>query len=207
MLGSSSYKNSNAQEPSQKDQKKLLQLYDQNRLLQVFAEAQKLTKKYTQKSNPLEFNGVHQQLKLENERTQFLHFKKLSPLSPIMLMLYNNMGATLKDQGKLDEAIQAYNKAISIKPDYAEANYNVGVTLKEQGKLDEAIQAYIKAISIKPDYAEANYNVGVTLKEQGKLEEAIQAYQKGDLSSSLIMPRLIMTWALLCTTRANWKRR
>ena len=31
------------------------------------------------------------------------------------------MGNALKDQGKLDEAIAAYNKALSIKPDYAVA--------------------------------------------------------------------------------------
>jgi tetratricopeptide (TPR) repeat protein len=29
------------------------------------------------------------------------------------------MGNALQDQGKLEEAIEAYNKAISIKPDYA----------------------------------------------------------------------------------------
>ena len=32
------------------------------------------------------------------------------------------MGVTLKDQGKLEEAIEAYNKALAIKPDYAEAS-------------------------------------------------------------------------------------
>ena len=32
----------------------------------------------------------------------------------------------LKDQGKLDEAIEAYNKALSLKPDYADAYSNMG---------------------------------------------------------------------------------
>ena len=31
------------------------------------------------------------------------------------------MGNALKEQGKLEEAIEAYNKALAIKPDYAEA--------------------------------------------------------------------------------------
>ena len=34
------------------------------------------------------------------------------------------MGNALQDQGKLEEAIEAYNKALSIKPDYAEAIEN-----------------------------------------------------------------------------------
>ena len=49
------------------------------------------------------------------------------------------MGIALQEQGKLEEAIAAYNKALLIKPDYAEAYNNMGVALQEQGKLDEAI--------------------------------------------------------------------
>ena len=88
------------------------------------------------------------------------------------------MGVTLKEQRKPDEAIAAYNKALSIKPDYAEAYNNMGNALKDQGKLDEAIAAYNKALSIKPDYANAYNNMGVTLQEQGKLDDAIAAYNK-----------------------------
>ena len=91
---------------------------------------------------------------------------------------YNNMGNALKEQGKLEEAIEAYNKALAIKPDYAEAYNNMGIALQEQGKLEEAIEAYNKALAIKPDYAEAYNNMGNALKEQGKLEEAIEAYNK-----------------------------
>ena len=40
------------------------------------------------------------------------------------------MGNALKDQGKLEEAIEAYNKAISIKPNYADAYNNMGFALK-----------------------------------------------------------------------------
>ena len=35
------------------------------------------------------------------------------------------MGVTLQEQGKLKEAIEAYNKALSIKPDFAEAHRNL----------------------------------------------------------------------------------
>ena len=105
----------------------------------------------------------------------------------------------LKEQGKLDKAIeQAYDKAISIKPDYAEAYNNLGVALKRtrQASQEAITQAYDKAISIKPDYAESYNNMGNALKEQGKLEEAIEAYKKQSLSS-LIMLRPITTWVML----------
>ena len=91
---------------------------------------------------------------------------------------YYNMGIALQKQNKLEEAIVAYNKALSIKPDYVEAYYNMGIALQVQNKLEEAIEAYNKTIALKPDNADAYYNMGIALKEQGKLEEAIVAYNK-----------------------------
>ena len=92
--------------------------------------------------------------------------------------LFNVIGVANKGLGKFEKAIEAYKKAISIKPDYAEAHNNIGNALQDQGKLDDAIEAFNKALSIKPDYAEAYNNLGITLKEKGKFDEAIEAYNK-----------------------------
>ena len=53
------------------------------------------------------------------------------------------------------KAIAVYSRAISLKPDYAEAYNNMGNALREQGNLEEALKAYNKAIDLKPDYVEA----------------------------------------------------
>ncbi len=92
--------------------------------------------------------------------------------------LYNILAATNQSLGKLEEAIEAYTKAIAIKPDYAEAYNNMGAAIEQQGKLDEAIEAYNKALSLMPDYSDAHNNMGNALKNQGKLEEAIESYNK-----------------------------
>ena len=55
----------------------------------------------------------------------------------------------------MEEAIEAYKKAIKIKPDYATITIIWVMFLKIKASLDDAIEAYKKAISIKPDYAEA----------------------------------------------------
>ncbi len=52
--------------------------------------------------------------------------RKPSPLKPDYAEAYNNMGTSLKEQGKLEEATAAYKKALAIKPDYAEAHNNMG---------------------------------------------------------------------------------
>ena len=121
----------------------LMALYNQKKLVQVFEEAQILTK---QDANNL--------------------------------TLWNLMGASASQIGKFEEAVFAFQKAISINPKNSEAYNNMGIALKEQGKLEEAIQAYKKALAIKPDFAEAYGNMGNALQEQGKLVEAIEAYKK-----------------------------
>jgi ubiquinone/menaquinone biosynthesis C-methylase UbiE len=92
--------------------------------------------------------------------------------------LYNILGTADRALGDLDKAIEAYTKALSIKPDYVEAYYNMGNALQDQLKPEEAIEAYTKALSIKPDFAEAYNNMGNALKEQGKLEKATESYTK-----------------------------
>ena len=102
--------------------------------------------------------------------------KALVQQFPMSLVLYNIQGAVLQELGQLDLSIDAYNKALAIEPNYADAYYNMGMALQKQGKLQEAIKAYNKALAIKPDYVDAYNNIGVALKGQGKREEAIEAY-------------------------------
>ena len=90
----------------------------------------------------------------------------------------NNLGYELAAQGRSMEAIEHYQTAIEINPNYAEAQYNLGIALAAQGRLDEAIEHYQKAIQINPDDYEAQYNLGIVLATQGRLDEAIEHYQK-----------------------------
>ena len=158
----------------------LLTLYNQQKLQQVFNEAQILTKRYTKSLILWNLLGASAAQIGKLDEAIFA-FKKALLIKPDSAGAYNNMGNAIKNQGKLEEAIEAYKKALSINPDYAEAYLNMGNALKNQGKLEEAIEAYKKALSINPDYAEAYNNLGVTLKEQGKLEQALEIYNKATL--------------------------
>ncbi|MDB3861683.1 tetratricopeptide repeat protein, partial [Paracoccaceae bacterium] len=99
-------------------------------------------------------------------------------IKPDTAEIHNNLGIALKEQGKLDEALGLFRKALSLKPDFAEAYYNMGNAFRDRGKLEESIEAYNKALSIKPDYALSYNNMGNALRDQGKLEEATEAFKK-----------------------------
>ncbi|HEY9726792.1 MAG TPA: tetratricopeptide repeat protein [Chroococcales cyanobacterium] len=92
--------------------------------------------------------------------------------------VYVNRGDTLYDQGKLDEAIAAYRKAIKINAQDSWVFGILGEALGDRGKLDEAIAAYQKAIQLNPYFASVYNNLGNGLYAQGKLDEAIATYQK-----------------------------
>ncbi len=86
------------------------------------------------------------------------------------------LGAVLGIIGSKSEAVHAYQTAIALSPQDAEAHSNLGVTLQELGRLDEAEVSHNQAIALKPDDAEAHYNLGITLHELGRLDEAVASY-------------------------------
>jgi len=86
--------------------------------------------------------------------------------------LWKIYGATLKQQNRIEEAIEAMRKSINFSQNDPEALNNLGVTLCAQGLLDESEEALKKAIKIKNDYAEFHNNLGITLMAGGQQPEA-----------------------------------
>ena len=99
-------------------------------------------------------------------------------LSPNDAEAHFNLGNTLKELYRHEEAETSYKKAIAIMPEFAVAHNNLGITQQELGRLEDAETSYRKAIAFKPEYAEAYYNLGNTLKVLGRLEDAETTYKK-----------------------------
>jgi len=59
---------------------------------------------------------------------------------------YFEVGGIYFNLSKYDEALKAYDKAIKIKPDFAEAWYNKGVALGNLGLYNEALKAFNKQL-------------------------------------------------------------
>jgi tetratricopeptide (TPR) repeat protein len=83
------------------------------------------------------------------------------------------MGVVLGYKNRLDEAIEAFNKALSLNPNYAEVYTNMGVVLLQKGMLDKAIEAHKKSIALKPDFVKAHHNLMFPLLNSGKIKEGL----------------------------------
>ncbi len=89
----------------------------------------------------------------------------------------HNLGAALQADGRLDEAIAHYRRAIAIRPDYAPAYNNLGSTLRARARLDDALAAYRRALELRPDYPEAHYNLGNAFLESGRPDDAAEQFE------------------------------
>ena len=92
-------------------------------------------------------------------------------------LMHSNLGSVLASQGRLDEAIDHFRKAVRLKPDSPDVFYNLGRALYSQGKLDEAIHCLRQAILLKPD-AETYYCLGYALQIQGSFDQAVDNYRQ-----------------------------
>ena len=96
---------------------------------------------------------------------------------PNSAILYNIRASCCKAIGQLDTAVKDYEKALALKPDYAEALYNLGITLRELDQIDAAIKSYKQALTIKPDYSGAHNNLGNIFLELGQLDDAVDHFE------------------------------
>lgn len=90
----------------------------------------------------------------------------------------NNLGASLVQQGKLDEAIAEFQKALALDPKYTAAHLNLGYAYDRQGRPEEAMAQYQKVIALEPGNLFAHNNLGVLYDKKGLYAEAVAAFEK-----------------------------
>jgi Tfp pilus assembly protein PilF len=91
----------------------------------------------------------------------------------------HNLGIALAQQGKFEDAIVAYKKALSF-PTYATpevAYYNMGEAFIRLRKSQEAVESFQAAIQMEPVMVAAHYGLGLALSQAGRREEAKAAFR------------------------------
>ena len=91
---------------------------------------------------------------------------------------YYNRGILYYNQQKYKLALDDYNKAIELNPNYALAYYNRGNLYRRQQKYKLALDDYNQAIKINSDFAGAYYNRGNLYKDLQKYDLALSDYSK-----------------------------
>jgi tetratricopeptide (TPR) repeat protein len=92
-----------------------------------------------------------------------------------LYLAYYYRGLAFENTGQPEKAVEDYNTAIALNPDYREAFISRGSALEKMGRLDSALDDLNRAIALGPTY-KAFFNRGVILEKMGRIGGAIADY-------------------------------
>lgn len=97
-------------------------------------------------------------------------------LTPHDAHLY--LGGIFLDQGKADDALTEFRKAVDVQPELGEAHNAVGYALLLKGRPEEAVEVLARAVRFAPTLVAAYRNLGVAYRQAGKRDEARVAFRR-----------------------------
>jgi tetratricopeptide (TPR) repeat protein len=111
-----------------------------------------------------------------------------------------NRGQDAHEKGDLKTAIELYQKALTIVPEFPEAELQLGNALQTSGRLDEAESAFRKAVELRAEWPLAITNLGSLLVTKGRYAEAASLLSKAiELDGQNFVALSAMTELLLRT--------
>ena len=81
-------------------------------------------------------------------------------------------------RGNLDGALESYDKAIGVRPEFLEAWYNRGILSMDLGNDEEALRSFQEILRFSPQSADAANAMAVLYLRQGKYDAGRQALKK-----------------------------
>ena len=87
-------------------------------------------------------------------------------------------GMACLEEGKLDEALEKFNAAVALDPNYVEALKDRGNAYYFKGELELALKDYLKVISLAPGIWQAYNNAANVYWDQGNIQKAMEYYEK-----------------------------
>ena len=91
---------------------------------------------------------------------------------------YNEKGNVFIDHYEYEKAIECFDKAIELDPNFIDAYSSRGNVYNYLKQYDKAIADFDRTIILNPDYAEVYYSRGRAYSGLGQYESAIEDYNK-----------------------------
>jgi tetratricopeptide (TPR) repeat protein len=118
------------------------------------------------------------------------HAMKRTKAFPGDANAWDALGLAYEKSGEFEKAIETYEHALRIDPEFVEAWTNIGNAYDKSGQPAKAIEAYQHALRIDPEHASAWYNLGSVYSEAGDFAKEIEA----DRQALRIDPEFAEAW-------------
>jgi Flp pilus assembly protein TadD len=93
------------------------------------------------------------------------------------LRYWNELGRALAQRGRHEEALECYDRALTVRNDIPQIWANRGNALRHLGRLTEAEKSLREALRLKPHFANAYNNLGSVLLDLNRIEEADSSFR------------------------------
>jgi Tfp pilus assembly protein PilF len=118
------------------------------------------------------------------------NLNKAGELDPNQVAIWSHLAQAYQEQAatktgadhdaEVAKGIDAYNKALTLKPDDASIHNNYGLFLAKAGKFQDATAELEKAAQLEPTNAcKYYYNLGALYTNAGQTDPALDAFKKG----------------------------
>ena len=111
---------------------------------------------------------------LKQHRRALAALQRLLEEFPAHQRAWSISGFLYTEQGRLDEAIPAFERAVGLDPRDAATVFNFAFALQRAGRHDDAIARFRQAIDLDPSIDRAWYGMGISLVQRGRYHEAIE---------------------------------
>jgi tetratricopeptide (TPR) repeat protein len=91
---------------------------------------------------------------------------------------FNERGLAQMDNGRFDEAVASFARAIELQHDFADAHHNLGRAYLAMGHAEDAVDCFYLATHFAPTMAMAHLNLGTALSALCKNGEAMAALHR-----------------------------
>ena len=91
---------------------------------------------------------------------------------------WNNLGLLAARNGRTDEAVSHFQRALNLNPDHSIALDNLGSAYRQQKRWDDARKTDERALNVNPDDAEANYGLGMVFAQNDDTARAFDSLHK-----------------------------
>lgn len=122
--------------------------------------------------------------------------KDIAIKSPRKARAYLHLGNAYAKKKIYDKAIESFNRALELAPDYGDAYYNIGAAYYEKGDMENALPYLDSAIRINPKDSEAYYYRGLVLNSRKEHARAISDFKE----AILIAPERVEPYRALADT-------
>jgi tetratricopeptide (TPR) repeat protein len=122
--------------------------------------------------------GIASAHRLTNYRDEIDLWRQVATFEPQDYIARDTLGHLLVISGNVPEAVDEFQAALALKPDYPDALNNLGHAFLVSERVPEAVEKFQAALALEPKFGLAHNNLGVAFRLLGHLPESVEQLEQ-----------------------------